>query len=299
MSILCLNDIQGIGAECKQGNPFRGVAGLVFSDPDFSFATSASFADSDDWTTGIIGGQLFPVMGVKEDEDTTPDDTIWESSYGDKILIAEGKYSRTYQFNLTLDQHQKLREYTGKKWKVFIIDRNNNVKCTVNEDGLYVGFDVSFMLIGKMLNPSADTPANTPVMMEEADPKQWNDNGAYVTPSWLASQEILPLTEVTITSSTVAADVFTITVNFNAGLNADGSVKWIPISGLLITNLIIIDQAGATLSNAGDYTATESATVAGQYEVDATVGSITSGSVQVVATAAALYRSDVLAIVAA
>ena len=43
----------------------------------------------------------------------------------------------------------------------------------------------------------------------------------------------------------------------------------------------------------------ENPVVAGEYEVDCTVGTITSGSVQVVATAAALYKSDQLAIIAA
>lgn len=298
MSVLCLNTIAGIGTQCKTGNPFAGLLGLVFADPDFTFDASSKFADSDEWATGIVAGQLFPVMGVKEDEDTTPDDVIWESPYGDKVFITEGKYAKTYKLILTLEQHKKLREYTGKKWKVYKIDRNNNIKATVDEDGNYNGFDISFMRISKMADATADTPAMTSIMIEETDPKQWNEKGAYVTPSWLASEEIIPLSEVTLTSSVVAANVFTITVNFDAGLNADGSVNNIPISGLVPGNLIIVDQDGDTLSNAGDYTVTESTTDAGEYEVDATVGTITSGTCQVVATTAALYRSDVLAITA-
>ncbi|MCK5607926.1 hypothetical protein KAR91_38960 [Candidatus Pacearchaeota archaeon] len=299
MSAICLNNLPGVRSLCKSGNPITGLQGLVFSDPDFSFATASSFADSDDWATGIAAGQLFPVMGIKEEEDTTPDDTIWESSYGDKVDITEGKYSTTYSVHYTLEQHKRLREYTGKKWKIFKIDRNNNIMATINEDGEYVGFDISYLKVAKMIDPTADSPSLSPIRVEETDPNQWNTSGQYVTPSWLASEEIQALAEVNITSTTVASNVFTVTVNYFSGLNSDGSNNNIPIQGLLAANFEIIDQAGAILSDSGDYTVTESTTVLGSYEIDATVGTITSGSVQVIATAAALYRSDVLAIVAA
>lgn len=293
MSATCFNDVPGIGELCREGNGLQGIYGLVFADPDFEFTAASNFATLSDWTTGISGGQLFPVMGIKEDEDTTPDDVIWEGPYGDKVHITEGRYAKTYRLHLTLEQHKRLREYMQKKWKVFKIDRGGNLRGTLTSDNKVVGFDISFLRVGKMADAVADTPALTPIMIEEADPKQWNDSGIYLTPSWLPSEEIVPLTEVDATPGSITSNVFDVVVSFTGGYTDAGAANTIAITGLEAANFVVKNSDGLTLT---PNSVTESATVPGTYEIDCTDDTISSGTVQVIASSTALYRSDVEAV---
>lgn len=290
MSLICANEqLKGIGETCKQATPLTALSGVIFTLADYEFASLADFADETKWKEGIASGKIFPVQGVYEREGQDVEDAILESSTGDKVFQYEGRRGQMLKFVLTLDQHKLLRQYSHLNLRYFKVDRNNNI-CGTTPDGVKVkGFRIPFIFVGKMETPSSDAAALTPVTIQEGNVNEWDRNGVYVNPEWFAT-DLHGTLHVEATPSSIVTNAFSVTVAYVDGsqLQATGAKSSVAITGLLADNFRVIDQTGAVVAAP---VVTESATIPGTYSV--TASGMTSGTVQVVATADNLYKSDV------
>lgn len=295
MAIVCLNSLSGIGEVCDQETPITITSGFFLTRPDFEFATFSAFALQASWLTGIVDGKVFPVQGVKDEENMDFEDSVTDTPSGDKVFNFEGRRGKRFKLLLPLELHKILRTYDRKNFKIFYLDRNNNIRGTTPDGTKVTGFSLSYFRIPKQQSPYPENPAFSFVELQEADINEWDTDGVYVRPTWLGSRVkgVLP---VVTTSSTVASFIFTTAVSYvdNSALTSAGANTTAAISGLVVGNFKVINESGVIVT---PESVVESTTTPGTYTV--TTAAMVSGSVQVIPTSTALYKSEIEAVTAA
>jgi len=304
MAIICLNTLSGIGEVCDQATPITITSGFYLTRPDFQFDTFSSFATEADWLTAIVNNEIFPVQGIKDEEPMDFEDSVTDTPSGDKVFNFEGRRGKRFKILLPLEMHKVLRTYDRKNFKIFYLDRNNNIRGTTPDGTVVTGFSLNYFRIPKQQSPYPDTPAYSYIEIQELDINEWDVNGIYVNPTWLGST-IKGVLTVETTSSTIAANVWSTVVQYvdNSGLTSAGANTTVAISGLVAANFTITDQDGAILDGAAtptpDFTVTESTTTPGTYAFDASEGTITSGTIQVTPSSTELFKSTAETLTAA
>lgn len=296
MAIVCLNELDGISAElCESGNPLTILTGIALTTPDFEFESFSAFATEATWKAGIVAGKIFPIQKILEQENIGQEDNVTTTGSGDMILNYEGKRGKRLKFKLPLEMHKVLRTYSGKNLKLIKFDRANNVIGT-SPDGVSVnGFDLSYFRVPKLEDASNDGPAYSVLEYLENDVNEMDRDVVTMNPTWLASK-INGVLKVEATPSTCAAFTFSVVVQYvdNSGLLPTGANRTAAISGLLVGNFNVINELGAVIVPTS---ATESTTVPGTYTI--VTAAMVSGSVQVIPTATALYKSEIESVTAA
>jgi hypothetical protein len=297
--LICLNARDGIGIPCESITPLTVLRSVFLTRPGFSFDDSADFADKDVWDTAIAAKEILPLQNIKGFENQKVEDGLHTTDTGDKIFLWPGMRGGLLKFVLTLDQHKILKTYSEQNWKMFKGDRGNNISGVLNDDGTISGFELGYFHVKGQMEATATDPPFTPVEYQELDPDEFDVKGCYVSPTWRI-KNLTPVTKVTITSSTVAAFIFTVTVNYvpASKFTAAGAAISIPCTGLIHDNFKVIDHDGT----AEVVSAVESTVTPGVYVITGT--DITNGTVQIIPNApngdaANLFESDVLTIVAA
>lgn len=295
MAIVCLNTLSGIGEVCEQATPITITSGFFLTRPDFEFSSFSSFATQADWLTGIVDNKIFPVQGVKDEEPMDFEDSVTDTPSGDKVFNFEGRRGKRFKILLPLEMHKVLRTYDRKNFKIFYLDRNNNIRGTTPDGTKVTGFSLNYFRIPKQQSPYPDNPAYSYIEVQELDINEWDRNGVYVNPTWLGSTVKGVLT-VEATPSTVATNDFTVAVSYvdNSGLTSAGANTTAAISGLVAANFEVIDQTGAVVT---PEKVTESTTTPGTYTIE--TSAMTSGSVQVIPSSTALFKSEVETVSAA
>lgn len=294
MSLLCLNDVLGIPNACQTQNPFTTLKGIVLAVPGFSFDSFTDFSDQDKWNEYIADKKLFPVMEIKEIEPQNVEDGFYDTPDGEKIKLYDGQRGYILKVKYDLALHKILRTYSGKNWSVFKIDKANNVMGQTSDGTIVGGFELSLFDVSKQDNNiSADTPAWTMITVQEAIVNEWDVDGIYLNPSWLALK-LDGVTNVVLTASAIASFAFTLTALYtdNSHLTTGGVANTAALTGRVAADFEIIDQTGTVLTPVTDYTCIEQTDNPGTYDIDATVGAMTSGSASVKPSATNLYESN-------
>jgi hypothetical protein len=296
MALVCGTQFNGIGETCGKTPLVTIAQSLIFTLPNFSFATTADFSDKTKWLEGIAAGNILPVPEVLEQEGQDVEDSIYESTSGTKVLNFEGKGGMMYKVLLPFAQHKILRSYSQKNLKVFLVDMNNRVIGVSNDGTTVEGFSLSYLNVSKQKMPTPDSPAFTEITLQYKDISEWDENRVVIKPTWLASG-LTGVLKVDVTVSTVSTFVFTASVAYvdASMLTSAGASTSIPISGLEADSFRIIDQSGNVLdpdaNPTPEFTVLEDVDNPGDYII--TTVSLTSGSSQVVATTDNLYKSEV------
>lgn len=294
-NLICLNEIKGVGVPCSQVMPLTEIAGIILARPGFTFTNAEACDTLTEWLAAVANKDLLVINNVREVEDQKVEDGVYTTAFGDKIHNWEGKQGKRLLITASKEQHEILRTYSNRNWELFIKDRNNNIWAILNADDTIQGIKLDYFHVFNQTSPTAERPAMTPIEYQHADPGEWDANGCYFNPAFRISN-IVPVTHVNITVSTVAANVFTLTAAYvpDKQFNANGTAISIPLEGLEKTDLEVIDQTGAAnvLVSAVEDTETK-----GTYVV--TGATLTSGTARVKPNATSLYESDVATLTAA
>ena len=298
MSAICFNELKGIGAPCENITPLTDAKTLVLARRGFAFTDAEDFATLASWKTAIADKNLYVLTGIASSENMKVEDGIYTGPFGDETHLWYGKRGKQYKFKLTKDQHTILfSQYSHKKWDLFELDRNGNIKGILNSDGTVSGSKLSYFIVKQQDEATEAEPMLTPVKFQKQDTTDWDERGCWLKPTW-SVDEIEPITYVKITASTVATNVFTLTVAYENDytFDTDGTVKGAAISGLGVDDLLVIDQTGAENTLAS---VVESSTTPGTYTVTGTT--LTSGTVKVTPNTSNedLYESDTATLTAA
>lgn len=288
-NLICLNEIKGVGVPCSQVMPLTEIAGIILARPGFTFTNAEACDALVDWHTAVAAKDILVINNVREVEDQKVEDGVYTTAFGDKIHNWEGKQGKRLLITASKEQHEILRTYSGRNWDLFIKDRNNNIWAILNADDTIQGIKLDYFHVFNQTSPTAERPAMTPIEYQHADPGEWDANGCYFNPAFRISN-IVPVTHVNITVSTVATNVFTLTAAYvpDKQFNANGTAISIPLEGLEKTDLEVIDQTGAANVVVS---AVEDTETKGTYVVTGTT--LTSGTARVKPNATSLYESDV------
>lgn len=291
----CLNNIPAIGALCGQASPLQIEAGLYLALPDQEFATATDAVNQTKWLEAIRDEKIFPVLDLDDREIKDVEDNETVTPTGKTIFNFEGTRARIYKVTLPVSVHQKLRDYSFQKLRLYILDKGNNIMCTSPDGTKIKGLKTSYFRIQKQNWEGFVTN----IQVNFGDVNEWDKFGKYFNPSWNGS-DLEALTKVEITPSTVnqSTHVFTASVAYvdGAEVTSTGIAKSVPISGLVAANFNLI-KTGA-IPTAVD-SVSESSTTPGLYTITAHVGTFISGTVQVIPSTTALYKSDIETVSAA
>ncbi len=229
---VCSSSLYNIGSlDCNNVNPFLDVVSLFIS-IGHEFSSFVDFADKDKWEAAIKAGTIIPLHGVVEIEDQSEEPRYYEAPNGVRVPRGLGKYRHTFLFNLTFEQHKALQSYRSADIDIFMLDDAGNI-MGYSPDGTKVkGFDLSMFNPEKMRYAGQDnTPAWSPVVIDQADAKQWNEKGVFVKPSWFGS-ELLPIADVELSVINSSATEIVLKVAYIAGIAPDGLDEAVGVAGI-------------------------------------------------------------------
>lgn len=287
-NLICLNALKGVGVPCDALAPLTDAQVIILVRPGFTFTNAEAMDVIADWNAAIANKDIFVIPNVFNSENQKVEDGMHTSNFGEKTHLWEGARGERYLIKCTKEQHEILRTYSNKNWDKFIGDRNNNIHAVLNDDGTIGGSKLSYFHVFNQIKGNAELPTHTPIEYQEDDPGEWDSKGCYLSPSFRV-KNIKPITHVTITAGTVAANAFTLTAAYvpDKHFESDGTAISVPLSGLVVADVEVIDQTGAVNTLAS---VVESTTTKGTYVV--TGATLTAGTVRIKPTAANLYESD-------
>lgn len=278
---VCSSSLYNIGSlDCNNSNPFLDTVSLFLS-VGHEFATFADFADEDKWKAAVRAGTIIPLHGVVEIEDQSEEPRYYEAPNGVRIPRGLGKYRHTYLFNLTFEQHKALQSYRSADLDLFVLDDAGNISG-YSPDGTKVkGFDLSMFNPEKMRNAGQDnTPAWSPVVVDQADAKQWNEKGVFVNPGWLPS-ELLAVADVEVSVVSATATLVVLKVAYIAGLASDGTDEAVGVAGIDEADFVFTTTApteeGMVDNGDGTYNFPGTAMVAGSVDLKPPSTQVTTG----------------------
>ena len=241
---VCSNELAPIGSlACTKGNPFLDVVSLLILKAGVGFDTFVKFATKEDYLTLIKAGSLIPIHGVVEIDDNSEESQYYESPTGRRIPRRLGNYRQVYRFNKSLEVHKALQSFRNANVTVVTVDSAGNFNA-YSPDGVKVyGFSIEMLNPEKMTMAMQDnTPAWTPIVIDQSDPKEWNEKGVTIKPGWLV-QELKPISPVSVTVVSAAAAKIVVNVSYIDGIASDGSKNKIGISGILQADFVFTTTA--------------------------------------------------------
>ena len=238
---------------CVDKNTFGVTVSLYFTKSDFNFSSFTAFADQGEWLSGIASGDIIPISCIEDVEDLSDEAKYYDSPIGRRVTIFNGKYRFSYKANLPFDTHKKLQSLSNQDVKVFKADLNGNVIGT-SSDGIKVeGFTVSMVNVEKLRGATADSPSWTVFHIEEDDPKEINEYGVCFVPDW-SIYDLDGIVNV-LTEGVIGVPfgfILSLYVYADCGINEDGSINQMPISGLLESNIETNAGAFSSFTDEGD-----------------------------------------------
>ena len=242
MSYNCATAFKGVPESCLDGNGMILPSGLWFSKLGFSISSLANAGDDEVWKQDIIDGDVSFVHEIREVENVSGENAIYESAGQDKIFLFSGRISMIFRVYVTPDQHKALLTYNGNKGRMGMYDRNNNIIGTSPDGAIFQGFKLSYLHVGDLVPATDANPAWTPIEVQFADNTELNEKLHLVRPDigvaadkWYAA-DLPTLTDVTleqvgsISTNTITVDVFGQESSITG--NDGNSIKIASIDGL-------------------------------------------------------------------
>jgi hypothetical protein len=288
MGLVYVNEVPGIGEVLTQSTPITVIRGLLLTPPDFNFASGSAFALEANYLSAIAAGQMYPIPEILECNEMNFADKEIETSIGRKVFQFEGPRGWELKTVYTLEQHQKLREYSFKNWRAFYIDENNNIRGCKADGTKIQGFKFSYFRVQKQGSASAKDAAYSVITLQEAHVQEWDKKGVMVNPDWLAGDLVGVLDIIPTQGGNVAANSLTLNVNYvdDSQLTSAGAINTIPVSGLVAANVKILNGNTPVTP-----TVTESTSTPGTYTISATT-LVAGYTLQIEASSTMLFKSD-------
>lgn len=265
----CPTTLDGIGNGGCITNPILNfITGFIPALESQQFNTFADFNSETSNKQAIISGELLPIKIFDEMENVSTEELTSETSRGTKLFHRNGRYGFIGKSLLSPDQNRILQSYDMKINAGYIMDDLGN-RLGTSPDGIIVKpLSVSYFKVKPMELPLASDGsawASIEVQFEFVD--EINKQPAYSISSelsWIPTKVIAPLTKITISTGTMAANAFVASFAYVDPTTG----KSVPLTGLDAdgAELTVINQLGATATvtvvavsgTPGDYTITDS-----------------------------------------
>lgn len=307
MSLNCALAFKGIPKSCLDGNGMILPSGLWFTKAGHQFDTLADAGDDDNWKTGIINGNISMVHGIKEVENLSGEDAVYESPGQDIIFLFSGRLRLKFSVYATPDQHKTLLTYNGQRGRMGFYDRANNIIGTSPDGTIFQAPKLSYLRVGDLIIPTDASPAFTTIEVQFASNTDLNEKLHMIRPDlgtvatrWYP-EDLPTLTTViveqvgAVTSTDVVIDVYG---EESSITNNDGdSIKLASVDGLDVTTWLNFKFVISGVVTPPNSMTDDGIVVAGKARYTAVFTSIAaSDSVQIIPTADQPFNSEILVI---
>lgn len=232
----------------------KNIVGAIIVHPTKAY-TAAQVTDLATFKAALLAdalvvgnGRIFPVFRFNAITDNSEDATVQTTGYGEKSISREGDYDWTFQyFDGGACLNANLRKFNDLKYKVFFVDRDNNIFGTKNSSGDFVGITTSFIFTHKWKVNDGTNSTTYRIQFSLPKPEEINDAGklAFVAANFDFETEIKGLLDLEVYQISLAFGVATVGVRLNCGktdLHATYATE------LADTNLwVVTDANGATV----------------------------------------------------
>ena len=288
----CGNSVNGIGIQkCIKGNPLKMPNKAALAVEGFQFDTYADFMNEDLWNAAIAAGNIFILEKFKAVETANVEAIIIDTPSGDKIKNRDGRRGWIGYMDMTPEQNKYFQQYENSNWTLFSIDDQKNILATSPDGTVVKGLAISYFNPMPMeIATGTDSYSRTGLEIQfdnNDDIDQYVVIALGTSLDW-NPQKLLPTTLVNVSDVSISTNTITFSLAVVQGTIA--SKPSVAVTGVTATELQFIDQTG-TIVVADSIT--ESATVPGTYIAVMTGAAMTSGSLQLVATADSLYYSTI------
>jgi hypothetical protein len=240
MAVDCANEILNLGAsKCKKIPQL--LKGIITTSNSYTI-TALLAASATQWQTDIKADinariYLFP-QWAKAFEDVSSDQILEETPLG-VMGVDAGQHRWKLGFKENLELHKAMYSHRNTEGRVFLIDRDNKIIGTSDDDGTTLkGFLLDNLLTEKLKLSDGTISTKTNVGIYLADNTELDERGFMVDASFVNS--LIPLTSVVITIAAAPTPSST-AFNFSVASALDGT----PIIGLDKADLLFLDAAGA------------------------------------------------------
>lgn len=234
---------------------------LIITTPDeFSFAP-ADLADQATFKTAIqdalIAGvdariYLWPNFVGFE---SVNEDAVYEESALADMFVRNGKYRMRFSVRKNLCLHKAMFTHGSNSGRAFIIDVNNKMLGTLDEEtGNFYGLSISLLNPEKLIISDGTIATKSPIYMVLADSNEIDQNGVMVPVPFINT--LKRLTDVTIAQVTDYPDNAATEIKVTVLTSCDS----VPVLGLLMADFVATDASGdaivltaATPDGAGGY----------------------------------------------
>jgi len=279
--------------KCISSNPIKMMKKPFLLVPGFTFDTFADFQDKSVWNAGIAAGNIYPLEKVEAVEDTSTEAKVVETDGGSKFKTSDGNYGFIVDMNLTPDQNKNIQDYDQAAWTIIYTDDDDNLIAKTPDDIVVGGMEISYLNVMPMkLTLSSDDYSKTRVEFQLKYNRDLNQDVCIALGSELdwSPVQLEPVTIVTVTDVSIASNV--ITGSFYIVASRIAGLPSVAVTDITADNMIFIDQVPAVVV-ADTLTMT---TTPGIWDFDMTAAAMTSGTMELVATADSLFASDVIAV---
>lgn len=205
------NKNTGANEQCLEGVVIRHA----LATDEQEFATVAAAKTLASWKADIDLKKIIPLFEIEELAVADTEDTYFEGN--SKYKTKNGKKIRTFNCFLGLCSHDALTSYNNKKMRVYEFTDAQEIKGTT-PDGVKVKGQLVTITVGKRVDAMPDKPAHTPVTLEYADYKEFENNGVIAKPTW-SHIEVQGIFDVNI--NIVSASATSVKFTVDAGCAGD------------------------------------------------------------------------------
>jgi hypothetical protein len=171
------NKNTGAKEQCLEGVVIRHA--LATDEQEFATVTEAKSLAA--WKADRDEKKIIPLYEIEELAVADTEDTFFEGN--SKYKTKNGKKIRTFNCFLGLCSHDALTSYNNKKMRVYEFTDAQEIKGTT-PDGIKVRGQLVTITVGKRVDAMPDKPAYTPVTLEYADYKEFENSGVILKPTW-------------------------------------------------------------------------------------------------------------------
>lgn len=288
-----IQNLIGTGTDdCDLGTLGDLVGGAITTkDVKFNIATDDFLTT---YKSNIRKKKIFPLVGLYNFEQSTPENELATSSVGIKFEIREGKVELSLTFNKSHCFHKSVfTKKAFKKWNM-VLFFSRHVVGAKSLDGLYwKGFDCGMLSVGTLKVQQGSDPQMTKITLQltQEGTNEWNTRMSAISNADVTAElnTIDGSIETDIAYATTPATGTTVVVDVKSQCN--GAAK----SGLTDGAKWFVGGTQTTPKTVT--TAAESATIPGRYTLTLSSALVATDSIQVrLGTALETVVEDILGV---
>lgn len=271
-----IQGLMGTGSDSCDLGTLGDLVGGALTDKNVSFDIATDpFLET--YKEFVREKAIFPMTGLYNFEQTTPDNEVATSSIGVKFEIREGKVELTLSYSKSHCFHKSVfTKKAFKKWNIILFFANHVVGAKSLDGLTWKGFDAGMFSVGTFKVQQGTDPQMTRVTLQltPEGTAEWNTRMAPISNEEITAElnTIDGAIETEITYKTAPVAGTTVVVNVKSACNGaaksglTGSTEWF-LGG---------KQAAPTTIS----TVSESATVPGEYTLTLTPTTVATDTIQ-------------------